>query len=1063
MAKTLQAGAFRTGGKAEKSACLVAARRVAATDAEPLLPTAAGARWGRLRAVGPGGVGAIARAVKVERLARAIEALAVKAASPKRGCLTAMVHGTMESDLLAWGKANIPDEVLDPEEGRETETHVTVLYGFDLDFDIAKLMAMLRNNGPAGFTLGRVGRFECEKYDVIKVEVRSRDFIGLNAKIAKVFADGITSSEHEYNPHLTLAYVRKGACKELDGREDFNGRRGAVIDLLYSLPEKKGSQTVSMNWIDAADHSASDTVKAAGSIKDAYYDPLNVLLDEHSRIRDEAQRRYQRAVNRVVATLEASAIADLKRKEAEAKKKKRREEELEALALLLFLAGAAIYASTSRSLAQLLGVAIPWPVGVPGINLGQAVPPQPTNAPTGTPGALPPAIGVPGAAPVEPADRRTGPEPEPASPEEAEIFAESRGPLLENFPAETAERLDRETEAGRAAGESDKEIARRLARTAENIETGRGKVVAETEAQATYGDAQQRLLVLAGFETKIWETMRDERVRESHVLCGQQGEVLMDATFHNGLRFPGDPNGGPEEVCNCFPAETMVEYPGLHSVARRWHSGDMIEVSFAGGSKLAATPNHPILRSDGAWIPISQIEEGDNCIGCSVVRHLVAQPHVNSMPSKIGDIYSAANKFRDAERITVLPPDFHGDVTNGNVDIVSIERELGLDADSASDEQVNKFGLALANQSVPMLGCGDSLPMVGFRPINRRKINSSMGSISGRSIEPFLFGGASSSKQLVGFCSSSVMDAEFRKAQVQCCTIYSKLSGNSGDTFASKMAGDNIYVISRDKSFCSSDQSSLVRSSQLDTSLDEESFKNRLVFVKVRSNGAKSFATDVTLHRVVDIKRFHYDGYVFNLDTGEGYYTANGIATQNCRCWLIGGRRKDGSGHLQASEPVSAAHIGEYQRNTPTGGVATVHEHEDNRGHGERLFDKLPAIRKDAILWNVKRSAGNFAKQHGIGKSPTFEYKRLHVADLKPTQWGEDRVNDSSKETARALKESQHSESARENLRVDDYHPILVHGPTGKILDGNHRHAAAEMLGDKHIHAVVVWPKDHKS
>jgi hypothetical protein len=45
--------------------------------------------------------------------------------------------------------------------------------------------------------------------------------------------------------------------------------------------------------------------------------------------------------------------------------------------------------------------------------------------------------------------------------------------------------------------------------------------------------------------------MGDDRVRDSHFLCEEQGAVPAAAPFHNGLMFPGDPNGPPEEVINC--------------------------------------------------------------------------------------------------------------------------------------------------------------------------------------------------------------------------------------------------------------------------------------------------------------------------------------------------------------------------------------------------------------------------------------------------------------------------------------------------------------------------------
>lgn len=49
---------------------------------------------------------------------------------------------------------------------------------------------------------------------------------------------------------------------------------------------------------------------------------------------------------------------------------------------------------------------------------------------------------------------------------------------------------------------------------------------------------------------KVWIATPDERTRESHLeLDGE--EVEVDEPFSNGLMYPGDPNGDPEEVYNC--------------------------------------------------------------------------------------------------------------------------------------------------------------------------------------------------------------------------------------------------------------------------------------------------------------------------------------------------------------------------------------------------------------------------------------------------------------------------------------------------------------------------------
>ena len=49
---------------------------------------------------------------------------------------------------------------------------------------------------------------------------------------------------------------------------------------------------------------------------------------------------------------------------------------------------------------------------------------------------------------------------------------------------------------------------------------------------------------------KQWDSTLDDKTRESHVAV--DGEIReLDKKFSNGLMFPGDPDGGAAEVCNC--------------------------------------------------------------------------------------------------------------------------------------------------------------------------------------------------------------------------------------------------------------------------------------------------------------------------------------------------------------------------------------------------------------------------------------------------------------------------------------------------------------------------------
>jgi hypothetical protein len=90
----------------------------------------------------------------------------------------------------------------------------------------------------------------------------------------------------------------------------------------------------------------------------------------------------------------------------------------------------------------------------------------------------------------------------------------------------------------------------------------RAETIARTEAMASLHQSQDESMrqavdqgiVEADAVTYIWRTASDKRVRESHAdIEGQR--IGFHGTFVTGrgarLRYPGDPNGPPEEIINC--------------------------------------------------------------------------------------------------------------------------------------------------------------------------------------------------------------------------------------------------------------------------------------------------------------------------------------------------------------------------------------------------------------------------------------------------------------------------------------------------------------------------------
>lgn len=106
---------------------------------------------------------------------------------------------------------NIPDKYIyedknDPMFGREDDPHVTVLYGLHTD-NGQDVQHAIKDYRKFGVQLGEMSFFEADKYDVFKIEVHSPDLMRMNETLRTALE--YTETHPEYQPHCTIAYVKK--------------------------------------------------------------------------------------------------------------------------------------------------------------------------------------------------------------------------------------------------------------------------------------------------------------------------------------------------------------------------------------------------------------------------------------------------------------------------------------------------------------------------------------------------------------------------------------------------------------------------------------------------------------------------------------------------------------------------------------------------------------------------------------------------------------------------------------------------------------------------------------
>lgn len=98
--------------------------------------------------------------------------------------------------------------------GYEYEPHCTILFGLhhyaDIEKDIVKYLPDIKTLDDISY--GNVSIFENEDFDVVKFSIQSKKLHDLNKILCNNFK--YTNDYDGYEPHMTIAYVKKGLGKK---------------------------------------------------------------------------------------------------------------------------------------------------------------------------------------------------------------------------------------------------------------------------------------------------------------------------------------------------------------------------------------------------------------------------------------------------------------------------------------------------------------------------------------------------------------------------------------------------------------------------------------------------------------------------------------------------------------------------------------------------------------------------------------------------------------------------------------------------------------------------------
>lgn len=378
-----------------------------------------------------------------------------------------------------------------------------------------------------------------------------------------------------------------------------------------------------------------------------------------------------------------------------------------------------------------------------------------------------------------------------------------------------------------------------------------------------------------GITKAIWETAEDDRVRPSHAQRHGKEFDLAKGLYSSidGLHLI------PGTDYNCFPGDSQLNHTSfVHKLYRRLYSGELLSFVFDDGVILKTTPNHPVLTANG-FKPAHLINAGDD-----VVRRLdqgidTAELYGNRPIPTFEQIYAALDLLGVEHGVApAISGKFHGDVSDGEVEVVAFDGVLMREADASIREKLGELSFSVADQVVVLacLTCNrDAMAMLvglGLSPDRIMRTLDLCRTLLSTHLTPL---------ECFRFALGAWGDSLLDKTATNDVTTDSKLYSDCVFAFAVLVHGRDLLVGKLDS--VRLDGHPGVGNAGLLKVSPQLGVTNPGLLAGRRDAKAASYQ----LCRVVEKSGADFLGHIYNLQTDTGDYITNTTAVSNCRCTAI--------------------------------------------------------------------------------------------------------------------------------------------------------------------------------
>lgn len=277
----------------------------------------------------------------------------------------------------------------------------------------------------------------------------------------------------------------------------------------------------------------------------------------------------------------------------------------------------------------------------------------------------------------------------------------------------------------------------------------------------------------------------------------------------------------------CCLAGTVVGHATARVPMQRLYEGPIVRIQTASGQELAVTPNHPILTQQG-WVPANDLYEG-----CEVIRSRRGQRmllrggqddvDVPALIEQVCETLFRASRMAAVE-VETAAEDFHGDGAYSQVAVVGANRRL-----------------MVSQQESPV------------QPLRQQTL--------GRHYQ--VYSSLSSEGTTTAFLKGDLPPLRY------------------------PVGGLHLLRPLRFRHLLPLQLLCLGLRAETNARLREQMRQPKATDVELLRDLQQGVPFAVQTDRVVHVERVEFHGMVYNLETAEGYYTANGIVVKNCRCIVV--------------------------------------------------------------------------------------------------------------------------------------------------------------------------------